>query len=97
MKTLLTLAFLLLAQHALAFDKEDTSSDFRDALLASNKDYNQAKKVILKEDNQRIDNWNQSTTTTIKIAPGIDVEPRSAQKLTPPNSSVREVTMNDAY
>ncbi len=95
MKKIITITILLLAQQGLAFDKEDSGMDFRQALLQSNKDYNDNRKEGLDEDNRRIDQWNSDQQETIVIKADIAVDPREVSLVEPEAVVVLELTMNN--
>ncbi len=79
MKAIVIIVTILVAQNAMAFDKDSSMGDLQNALMQSNKDYNDSKKLALQEDNQRITNWNQHETTTIEITADIKAEARDYQ------------------
>ena len=57
MKTLILILIVGCTSQAFAFEKEDTSLSFSEALMNSNKDYSDHKKVVLNEENSNIDDW----------------------------------------
>lgn len=77
MKTLMVMIILMLASSSFAFDKEDNTLDFRQALMESNKDYNDHKKEMLNEDNDRISDWNSQQAKAFTITAGIQQEARN--------------------
>ena len=76
MKTILALTVLVFSTQAMAFEKEDSFNDVRQALMNSNKDYNQQTKVILDQENARIQEWNAQEQKVIEIDADIQVEAR---------------------
>ena len=79
MKTLMILIMIAGSGQAFAFDKEDTRIDLHEALLASNKDYNDHKKQSLDQENGRIDSWAERTIKSVVITNDIQVEDRNFQ------------------
>jgi hypothetical protein len=76
MKTLCIFFILLGAQQVLAFEKEDSFLEIREAYLQSNKDYNESKKQVLNEDNNRISDWNSREIVAVRIDASIQEEAR---------------------
>lgn len=76
MKTIMVMTILVIASSSFAFDKEDNTLDFRQALMESNKDYNDHKKEMLNEDNDRISDWNSQQAKAFTITAGIQQEAR---------------------
>lgn len=74
---LVTMVFLSLP--AFAFEKESSFSTVGQALLESNKDYNDHKKKMLNEENNRITDWGDRDVSSITIKQGIQVEARDYQ------------------
>lgn len=74
MKTLILIVILAVSNQAWAFDKEDTTLSFRDALLQSNSDYNKSKKKVLDQENERIDQWGEREVAAIAIGQNFDLD-----------------------
>ncbi len=76
MKTLLILLMVGMTNQAFAFEKEDSFSALRQAVMKSNKDYNNYKKKELEADNDRVLDWGKREVAAVQIEAGIEQEAR---------------------
>ena len=76
MKTLMITLLMLASTQAFGFEKEESFSSLRDAMLESNKDYNDNRKAMLEEENDRIANWGKRSITAVTIEASIEEEAR---------------------
>ena len=76
MKTLVLTLIMLASTQAFGFEKEDSFASLRSAMLESNKDYNDHKKAMLDEENDRISDWGKRSITAVTIEASIEEEAR---------------------
>ena len=92
MKTLILILIVGCTSQAFAFEKEDTSLSFSEALMNSNKDYSDHKKIVLNEENSDIDNWRKGRDLdTLIIKADIRVEAKDFGK----DSEINKKQMTD--